>query len=125
WIACCHHPHKIIIDPELVKILKMLYSQVNIVSPSTISHDIQDMHAISKKNIALALQSTCGRLHFAIDGWSSPNVISYLGVTITHCIKGVVEEFLLDFICLMESNTGEYLIQKFVKVLNDLGVAHK
>ncbi|KAK0222971.1 hypothetical protein EDD85DRAFT_734633, partial [Armillaria nabsnona] len=80
WVAHCHCPHKIIMDPELIEIFRMLYSRVDIVSPSTISHNIQDMHTIAKKNIALSLQSTCGRLHFAIDGWSSPNVISYLGV---------------------------------------------
>ncbi|KAK0465985.1 uncharacterized protein EV420DRAFT_1636544 [Desarmillaria tabescens] len=38
---------------------------------------------------------------------------------------GVVEEFLLDFIHLTDSHTGEYLTHKFVEVLNDFGIAHK
>ncbi len=90
--------YKIITDPELVEIFKMLYSKVDIVSPSTISWDIQNMHAIAKRNVAKSLQSTRSRLHFGIDGWSSPNVISFLGVTVTRCIKGIMEEVVLDFI---------------------------
>ncbi len=98
WISHRHRPYKIVTDPELVEIFKMLYSKVDIVSPSTISRDIQDMHAIAKRNVAKSLQSTRGRLHFGINGWSSPNVISFLGVTVTRCVKGVMEEFVLDFI---------------------------
>ncbi|PBK77848.1 hypothetical protein ARMSODRAFT_1010481 [Armillaria solidipes] len=87
WIARRHHLHKIVNDPELVEIFKMLYSR-----RSATLHYLYNQRAGDFTSLSMA---------------------------------GVVEEFLLDFIRLTESHTGEYLTQKFVEVLNDFSVAHK
>ncbi|KDQ53332.1 hypothetical protein JAAARDRAFT_197497 [Jaapia argillacea MUCL 33604] len=53
----------------------MLHSNINIPSPSTISRDVQEMFSLSQTHIAVFLQSHIGKLHLAVDGWTSPNVL--------------------------------------------------
>lgn len=56
WCAWQHHPHRIVCDPKLVKLFKMLYAKVDIPSPLTISRDIQEMYTITKAKVAESLQ---------------------------------------------------------------------
>ncbi len=56
WCAQCHQPYKIVFDPELVQIFKMLYAKVDIPLPSTISRDIQEMYTLTKAQVAESLQ---------------------------------------------------------------------
>lgn len=94
----------------------MLYSHVDVPSRHTLSHDVQEMFLLSKDNVIKVLtvrfvytyfypysslnksQSYKGRLHFGVDGWSSPNVFSFLGLTVHRCVNGAIIECILDFI---------------------------
>ena len=44
-----------------------------------------------------------GRIHIGFDGWTSPNVISFLGVVIHIAHEGLLQLYLLDFIMLVRS----------------------
>lgn len=114
WCARRHRPFKIVEDPELVEIFGMLYSRAEIPSRVMISRDINEIFNLAKTNVAQSLQvrdmlcSFClflsyfkaypGKLHLAVDGWTSPNVFSFLGVTVHRCVDGKIQEFILDFI---------------------------
>jgi hypothetical protein len=39
-----------------------------------------------------------GRVHIGVDGWTSPNVFSFLGITAHRAVDGHIEAFILDFI---------------------------
>ena len=39
-----------------------------------------------------------GRIHLGFDGWTSPNVISFLGVVVHITHKAQLRSFILDFI---------------------------
>jgi hypothetical protein len=39
-----------------------------------------------------------GKLHIGVDGWTSPNVFSFLGITVHQVIEGRIQMFILDFI---------------------------
>jgi len=56
WVTECHRPFKIIEDPPLQEMLKMLYGKVEIPSDTTISRDVKEAHGISKGHVAKRLQ---------------------------------------------------------------------
>jgi hypothetical protein len=98
WSARRGRPHAIIEDEELREILVMHYSATEIHSRQTVAHDISDMYERSRLVIALHLQSIKHRLHIALDGWTSPNVFSFLGVTVQYLEEGKICGFVLDFV---------------------------
>ncbi|KAK7693998.1 hypothetical protein QCA50_003574 [Cerrena zonata] len=63
-----------------------------------VSRDVQVIFKIAKVHVAKYLQEHTGRLHICIDGWTSPNVISFLGITVQRVVNGRMEAFVLDFI---------------------------
>ena len=56
WVTECHWPFKITEDPPLQEMLKMLYRKVEIPSDMTVSHDVMEVHGISKGHVAKRLQ---------------------------------------------------------------------
>jgi len=56
WVSQYHHPFKIVKDKPLQKMFKMLYAKVEIPLDTTVSRDIKEVHTISKKHVAKALQ---------------------------------------------------------------------
>ena len=44
------------------------------------------------------LQELPGAIHICLDGWTSPNVISFLGVTAHWHDAGEIKHIILDFI---------------------------
>lgn len=77
---------------------RMLDNTVELHSHQTIARDIQDMYYQSQRVIALHLQSLKCQIHIGLDGWASPNVFSYLGVTVKYVEKGVLRGHILDFV---------------------------
>jgi hypothetical protein len=98
WSARRARPHFIIEDEELREIFTMLNSLVKIHSHQTVSRDISDMYHRSRLAIALHLQSIKQRVHLALDGWTAPNVYSFLGVTVQYFENGNIYGFVLDFV---------------------------
>ena len=76
----------------------MLDSAVWIHSHQTVSRDIADMYERSRNTMALHLQSVKHRLHLKLDGWTAPNVYSFLGVTIQYFENGNICSSVLDFV---------------------------
>ncbi|KDQ48998.1 hypothetical protein JAAARDRAFT_51921, partial [Jaapia argillacea MUCL 33604] len=89
----------------------MCQNNIDIPSPSTISHNVREMFLLLKSQVAEILQSHFGKLHLAVDGWTSPNVISFLGVVVHLLCNGVMHRFILDFIKMTKAHTGAILSQ--------------
>lgn len=98
WIFRNHRPFSIIQDQELMQMLRMLYAKVEVPSPNTVSRDVREVFALSRKQVAKILQEYPGRLHICLDGWTSPNVYSFLGLTVHRVVNGDLKPFVLDFI---------------------------
>lgn len=98
WAARRARPFVIIEDEELREIFLMLYSATELHSHQTVARDISDMYERSRVVIARHLQSIKHRLHLTLDGWTSPNVFSFLGVTVVYFDKGEISGFILDFV---------------------------
>ena len=56
WVSQCHHPFSIVSNPLLQQILRMLYTKVNVPSPSTVSRDVKEAFEIAKKHVGAVLQ---------------------------------------------------------------------
>jgi hypothetical protein len=76
----------------------MLYNKVDIPCERTVSRDIQDIYRLSKAYVAEVLQEHIRKIHFAVDGWASPNRISILGISCIRYSNGSIEAFSLDFV---------------------------
>jgi hypothetical protein len=114
WCACRHHPFNIVADPELLDLFKMLYSRVEVPHPTTVSRDVREIHRLCKDRVANLLeviltvislfgslichQDYPGRIHIGVDGWTSPNVFSFLGITVHRAVDNQIQAFTLDFI---------------------------
>lgn len=98
WIIRRHRPFAIIGDSELQDMFRMLYNKVDILSARTISRDAQEVFQMSKINIARILQAYLGKLHLGLDGWTSPNVISFLGVVVYMVRDDRITSCILDFL---------------------------
>ncbi len=98
WIARCHRPFAIIEDEPLQDMFKMLYAKVEVPSASTVSRDVKEVWAISKKEVASFLQQLKCAIHIAFDGWTAPNVLSFLGVVVSFEHQGALISLLLDFV---------------------------
>ncbi|KAI1782397.1 hypothetical protein LXA43DRAFT_845936, partial [Ganoderma leucocontextum] len=69
WCARHHRPFSVVEDPEFRKLVRMLYARAEIPSRISVSRDIQQRRALP------------GKIHLCVDGWTSPNYMSFLGVT--------------------------------------------
>lgn len=98
WIFHNHRPFSIVQDEELLEMLRMLYAKVDIPSPNTISRDVREIFALTRKQVRVILQEYPGHLHICLDGWTSLNVYLFLGVTVHRVISGDLKTFILDFI---------------------------
>lgn len=63
--------------------------------------------------------------HIGLDGWSSPNAISFLGVVVYFLHEGEMKSIILDFIRLTEAHTGEYLAEQLHKCLKQFGLEER
>ncbi|TDL16105.1 hypothetical protein BD410DRAFT_731741, partial [Rickenella mellea] len=104
WIARRHRPFAIAEDPELQHLFMMLYGKVDIPSRFTVSRDIKEIFIMTKEALSERFKvcyhytSTSRLFHAGIDGWTSPNTISILGITLQYFDQGKTMSFILDFV---------------------------
>ena len=63
-------------------------------------------------------KNTPRKISFALDTWTSPNMLSFLGIT-CHYIDSdwKLKDILVDFVCLEGSHLGENLANSFIQCL--------
>lgn len=66
-----------------------------------------------------------GKFHVGLDGWTSPNVISFLGVVLYFMREAELTSMILDFVKLSQSHTGRYLCDSLVDCLKEFGIENK
>ena len=119
WITHCHHPFSVVEDPELRALMRMLYGRVEIPSRLTVGWDMQLIMQDAKCALTtrlqvraryfcwvvctvlvltISLQSLPWKIHLCVDRWTSPNFISFLGVTVHWVTGAMLQNVILDFI---------------------------
>jgi hypothetical protein len=134
-------------DEEFHEIVEMLNSDAKVHSRHTVARDIHDMYGRARSIVAERLQNQKCRLHIALDGWTSPNVISYVSVTVKYInAAGELQGHILDFVkyvhtyavfcsgnflstdtfCRMsKSHTGVNLAHLLTELLESFGIEQK
>ncbi|KAJ6512417.1 hypothetical protein C8R45DRAFT_1087593 [Mycena sanguinolenta] len=77
----------------------------------------------SQKSVAKLLQKYAGHLHICVDGWTSPQVISFLDIIFIQ--YGKIESIILDFVKASKSHIGIYLASHIAECLRKYGVQDK
>jgi hypothetical protein len=115
WVARRHWPFAIVEDEELVDIFTDLNNKVEVPSRFTVSRDVKEIFTMSRVKVSEMLKvNTCyfnllniepkvrqaypGKLHLCADGWTSPNVISFIGLTVHWANDGQIQSTILDFV---------------------------
>ena len=116
WCASRHRPFALVDDPEFRELLSMLYPRVEIPSRHTVSRDVQTIMEDSRARVLqhfkvcdskyihlpvrplTAFKDLPGKVHICMDGWTSPNMFSFLGVTAHWHEGGEIRHIILDFI---------------------------
>ncbi|KAJ3833015.1 hypothetical protein F5878DRAFT_547296, partial [Lentinula raphanica] len=96
WCAVNARPMLIVEDEAFLKMMKMMHAHAAVPSAVTLARDIQRVYDILKKEVKKILAKTLGRKHIILDGWSSPNVLSILGVDIIFIKDGKIVNITLD-----------------------------
>ncbi|OJT02096.1 hypothetical protein TRAPUB_7442 [Trametes pubescens] len=125
WCARRHRPYAIVEDPEIQEVFRMLYSRVYIPSRTTVSRDVRTLHRDMKLGLMQLLAGLSCRLHLCVDGWTSPNVLSFLGITVHWHWDGEIRHVILDFVRLTSAHTRAYLAEKVVECLKEYGIEEK
>ncbi|KAL1945891.1 hypothetical protein VTO73DRAFT_1893 [Trametes versicolor] len=125
WCARRHRPFTIVDDPEFQELMCMLYAKVELPSRVTVSRDVQMIMLDGKIRVIAFLSSLPCKIHICVDGWTSPNIMSFLGVTAHWHHDGEIEHIILDFIRLTNGHTGKYLAEKLVECLTGYGIEKK
>ena len=69
------------------------------------------------------LQSVKQRLHIALDGWTSPNVFSFLSVMVWYYENGKIHGFVLDFV--KYGYISHFTLKFPIETLQDVGASHR
>ncbi|KAL1949782.1 hypothetical protein VTO73DRAFT_8663 [Trametes versicolor] len=125
WCARRHRPFSIIEDPELLHLLKMLYGRVELPKRLTVSRDVQFIHATAKIRLIIILKGLPCRIHICVDGWTSPNILSFLGITAHWHHDGKIRHVILDFVRLTALHTGKNLAESLINALREFGIEEK
>jgi hypothetical protein len=136
-------PFSIVEDPEFREIIAMLNDKAAVHSHQTVARDLGDIYSITRTALIARLKRVRGRIHIGVDGWTSPNVFSFLGITIKYLLDSKIQAHILDFIkyviflselqCITNTckfrmskgHTGIYLATVLTNVLENFSVHDK
>ncbi|GBC14748.2 zinc finger BED domain-containing protein RICESLEEPER 2-like [Rhizophagus irregularis DAOM 181602=DAOM 197198] len=126
WIAVDDQSFTVVECPEFHQVIRLCNPNVNLPSADTIQSDILNLYSIYRQDIKNQLQNSPGRLSFTLDGWTSPNNISFLSVTCHYIDKDwKINDILLDFICLKGSHSGENMAIEFSQCVKEFNILSK
>ncbi|CAB4404665.1 unnamed protein product [Rhizophagus irregularis] len=126
WIVKNDLPFTCVESEDFRSMIHLLRKDAFIPSADTIKNDIISIFDESKKKINSILQNISKKISFTIDGWTSSNNVSFLGIT-AHLITNEWElkSFLLDFIKLNGPHSGANIKEAFLKSLSSYNIELK
>ncbi|KAJ7064064.1 hypothetical protein C8F01DRAFT_984328, partial [Mycena amicta] len=98
WVAVHNRSHLAVTDDELVAAFRVLQPNVHVLSNDTVGRDVKLIFELSKPAVEAILKDHQGALHAMLDGWTSPNVLSLVGLIIQYVKDNELKSFLLDMI---------------------------
>ncbi|KAJ3490696.1 hypothetical protein NLJ89_g11414 [Agrocybe chaxingu] len=125
WVTRKNRPFSIVEDEDLLDIFHDLNAACVTPGRRTITRDIKEIHVIGRGQLGELLRRYPGKIHVAADGWCSPNVIAFIGLTAHWIIDGRMASTILDFIKATKAHTGEYLAARIAESIRGYGLQDK
>ncbi|QRV82979.1 AC transposase [Ceratobasidium sp. AG-Ba] len=94
-------------------------------SPMTVFRDTQVLYACSSDGVKTYYKKLPGAIHFAIDGWTSTQSSSFLGLVVIWQDEGRIWRSILEFVHLTHAHTGEYLALRVAERFKRYGIDKK
>src|ERR1700761_7538856 len=98
WIAVHNCPHLAITDPELVAAFRDLQPNVHVPSNQTVGRDIKLVVKMTKPELIKLFAQHRGVFHAVVDGWTSANVLSMVGLEVQYVVENRLKQVLIDMI---------------------------
>ncbi|GBC10988.2 zinc finger BED domain-containing protein RICESLEEPER 2-like [Rhizophagus irregularis DAOM 181602=DAOM 197198] len=117
WIATDDQPFTVVKLPEFRYVIQICNAEAQISMADTIKSNILKLYKSYHINIQNILQNTPGKISFALDIWTSPNVIGFLGITGSHLGENMANMFVT---CLKEKK----ILTKILAIAADNNVAN-
>jgi len=126
WIVSEAMPFTAIEAPFFRRLLRLLKPDVPLPSATSLRRDLDLAYEHAFKRMRSLLHDAPGKLSFTVDGWTSPNMQPFLGIT-AHWVDSEwrLREALLDFAPLSGSHSGENLAHVFVATCDTFGILPK
>jgi hypothetical protein len=105
-------------------VLQSLNAKVAIPSHQTLSRYVQEVYQTSQARVISTLRAYPRKFHLCIDGWTSPNVISFAGLTIHWVHESRIQSVILNFIK-VTAHTGMHLASHISNCLHIYGIQGK
>ncbi|KAF5345748.1 hypothetical protein D9758_011876 [Tetrapyrgos nigripes] len=142
WVAESGRQFAIVKDRGFQCLMKTGRPGYYLPHPMTVARDVKMVFAKTCRRIASMLQVCIpellvwivnlkekkeyeGDINFATDTWSSPNHRAYIAVTVHLEHDGEPLSFLLDFVEVATSHSGEKLAEVFAGILMEFGIEDK
>lgn len=102
---------------------KALFPTLNVPSPATVRRDVFNKFLIERKKIIDEISQLESKVSLSVDCWTSANCISFMGICV-HFITNdwLSKSFVLDFVPISGSHTGENLSNVLISVLREFGL---
>jgi hypothetical protein len=126
WIVDCNLPFSVVDHPLFHKMVDVLNPVATVPSDDTVRRDIDRRLEDEKEDARDMLKDAPGRLSFAVDAWTSPNMYAFLGI-VAHWtdVEWQPRNLLMDLPSIEGRHTGENLCDIFKKACDDLGMLPK
>lgn len=144
WVTEKKRPFTIVADTSFIRLMKTGpgRAEIYIPSPVTVGRDVRKVFVGTRQRVAKMLQVSRhhvyfadnhslrskeypGGLSFALDGWTSPNHIPFVAITVHLEQKGVPTSMILDIVKLAKRHTGVNLAQAVSDVIHEFCIEDK
>ncbi|CAB4410083.1 unnamed protein product [Rhizophagus irregularis] len=126
WIIVDDQPFTVVQNTFFQKMITRLNPEAIIPSSDTIHNDIIKNFEDEKEFLKKKLQELSGKVSLTLDGWTSKNQISFLGITINWIANDwKLNSTVLDFSYIEGPHSGENIASKLFEVLREFKLLSK
>ncbi|QRV80904.1 hAT family dimerization protein [Ceratobasidium sp. AG-Ba] len=123
-MSCAYHylPFARVLDKLFRLQVELLRPGTVVPDSSTISRTTQFVYQQQAHRVKTYFKDEINTIHLAIDGWTSPTAVAYLGLVVHWYAEGRLWRTVLEFIRLEQKHTGAYMAEKTAECLKRYGL---
>ncbi|CAE6461892.1 unnamed protein product, partial [Rhizoctonia solani] len=126
-MSCAYHylPFARVVDKLFRRQVELLRPGTAVPDSSTVSRTTKFVYQQQARHVKTYFENGVDTIHLAIDGWTSPTAVAYLGLVVHWYAEGRLWRTVLEFIRLEQKHTGLYLAERTAECLKRYGLEAK